>query len=142
MPPQEKTGMASSVRPNRRYFIGAGYAMRSQRAQGSGFGIWCPLLGGTARRVRVERATGRLWRATRPPRLVRPGRNAWFGHRRADAPPRSALAERGARRQVAAENWPVARSTQTREKRRLKTKTKKRGRNGRALKTCSEGKIT
>jgi hypothetical protein len=28
MPPQEKTGMASSVRPNRRYFIGAGYAMR------------------------------------------------------------------------------------------------------------------
>jgi hypothetical protein len=35
MPPQEKTGMASSVRPNRRCFIGGGYAMRDRWAQGS-----------------------------------------------------------------------------------------------------------
>ena len=52
--------------------------------------------------VLVERATGPLWRATRPPRLVRPGPTIWFERWGAEA-----------RRQVAAENGQVGRSTQT-----------------------------
>jgi len=51
--------------------------------------------------VRVERATGPLRRATRPPLCVRHPSTNPFKHVRAEA-----------RRQVAAENGRVARSTQ------------------------------